>query len=102
MILPQLLLLPLLLLLLLLLVLLLLQGSGHFSFCSHSWIYDPASKSRILQLENQMQQLAAFENSMMQVGPGTRRLHFVSFRYQLLKSVTSWPPIMRCGRTHSN
>jgi hypothetical protein len=51
----------------LLLLLLLLQGAGHFSFCGHSWIYDPASKSRILQLENQMQQLAAFENSMMQV-----------------------------------
>ncbi|WIA41938.1 hypothetical protein OEZ86_009249 [Tetradesmus obliquus] len=48
-------------------------GLGHFSFCGHSWIYDPASKSRILQLENQMQQLAAFENSMMQALMGGAR-----------------------------
>ena len=46
---------------------LLLQPSKPFSFCGHAWIYDPASKSRILQLENQMQQLEAFEQSMLGV-----------------------------------
>eukprot|EP00882_Tetradesmus_deserticola_P023656 GHRQ01025760.1.p1 GENE.GHRQ01025760.1~~GHRQ01025760.1.p1 ORF type:complete len:434 (+),score=180.85 GHRQ01025760.1:112-1413(+) len=49
------------------------SGSGLFSFCGHSWIYDPAAKSRILQLENQMQQLAAFESSMMQALMGGAR-----------------------------
>jgi hypothetical protein len=44
-----------------------LQTAKPFSFCTHSWIYDPASKSRILQLENQMQQLEAFEQSMLGV-----------------------------------
>jgi len=43
------------------------QPGQPFSFCSHPWIYDPASKARILQLENQIQQLQAFEKSMMSV-----------------------------------
>lgn len=42
--------------------------SLHFSFCGHPWIYDPASKAKVLQLENQIEQLKAFETSMMQVG----------------------------------
>lgn len=48
------------------------QAAKPFSFCTHSWIYDPASKSRILQLENQMQQLEAFEQSMIGVSEPDR------------------------------
>lgn len=43
------------------------QPTKPFSFCSHAWIYDPASKARILQLENQMQQLEAWEQSLLGV-----------------------------------
>jgi hypothetical protein len=38
-----------------------------FSFCRHPFVYDPASKARVLQLENQIAQDQQFENSMVQV-----------------------------------
>jgi hypothetical protein len=44
-----------------------------FSFCQHPFVYDPASKARVLQLENQIAQFQQFESSMMQVR-GQRRL----------------------------
>lgn len=61
----------------LLLLLLLLQASRPFSFCAHPWIYDPASKARIMQLESQMQQLEAFERSVLGVRQ-LLRMHVVA------------------------
>lgn len=45
--------------------LLLLQPSNYrFSFCHYPFVYDPASKARILQLENMMAQYQEFGNSI--------------------------------------
>jgi hypothetical protein len=41
-----------------------------FSFCRHAFVYDPASKARVLQLENQITQYQQFESSMMQARSG--------------------------------
>eukprot|EP00879_Flechtneria_rotunda_P008144 GHRR01008529.1.p1 GENE.GHRR01008529.1~~GHRR01008529.1.p1 ORF type:complete len:494 (+),score=174.37 GHRR01008529.1:547-2028(+) len=54
-----------------------MQHNHSFSFCSHAWIYDPASKSKIMQLENQMQQLQAFESSMIRAFMGGPAMPFL-------------------------
>jgi hypothetical protein len=37
-------------------------------------VYDPATKARVLQLENQIAQYQQFENSVMQVGGAFARM----------------------------
>jgi hypothetical protein len=71
-----------------------LQASKPFSFCTHSWIYDPASKSRILQLENQMQQLEAFEQSMLGVSVTYLSLSLTS-RHSIRCSVRMSPQMQQ-------
>lgn len=36
-----------------------------FSFCDHPFVYDPASKSKILQLDSQLQMIHHFEDAML-------------------------------------
>jgi hypothetical protein len=44
------------------------QGPSQFSFCNYSFVYDPASKARIMQLENACAQYEEFQSSVLQVG----------------------------------
>jgi hypothetical protein len=46
------------------------QGPPMFSFCNYSFVYDPASKARIMQLENACAQYEEFQSSVLQVGGG--------------------------------
>lgn len=40
-------------------------GGGAFSFCAHAFVYDPAAKSRLLQLETQGRMMREFETAVM-------------------------------------
>ncbi|KIZ02502.1 hypothetical protein MNEG_5454 [Monoraphidium neglectum] len=51
-----------------------------FSFCQHPFVYDPASKARVLQLENQIAQFQQFESSMMQAMLGGASSPFLVLR----------------------
>ncbi|GBF93834.1 HECT E3 ubiquitin [Raphidocelis subcapitata] len=56
-----------------------------FSFCGHPFIYDPASKARVLQLENQITQYNAYESSMMQAMLGGSAMPFLVLRDTLIQ-----------------
>eukprot|EP00983_Pelagomonas_calceolata_P109727 1159589-Pelagomonas_calceolata.AAC.4 len=64
---------------------------SEFSFCNYPYVYDPASKARVLQMENQMAQYNELQNALFRCVAALHAIPTLApFKYDFIDLIFSW------------